>query len=71
MKRFLTVLIAAALVVSPVEAQAQYERQDRQRYEQREGRRNNDGKLILGIILGGMAGAVIASSNDRDYHYDS
>lgn len=78
MKKILTALLAAALVVSPVAAQHRYDRdgynrhQSSRHYEHREHRRDKNGNLILGIIIGGIAGAVIADrdryeEDDRDY----
>lgn len=78
MKKILTALLAAALVVSPAAAQHRnydrdsYNRGHYQKYEHRGHRRNKDGDLILGILIGGIAGAVIADRDrydrdDRDY----
>jgi hypothetical protein len=74
MKKILTALLAAALVVSPAAAQSHrdngYDYDHSQRQDHREVRRDRDGNLILGIIIGGIAGAVITSSNDRDRYDD-
>ena len=79
MKKILTALIAAALVVSPAAAHNnRYDRdgynrhQHSQNHRQHEGRRDRNGNLILGIIIGGIAGAVLSSKpryerDDRDY----
>lgn len=80
MKKILTALLAATLVVSPVAAQHRHDRdgynrhQSSRHYEHRERRRDKNGNLILGIIIGGIAGAVIADRNryerdDRDYRH--
>lgn len=78
MKKILTAFIAAVLVVSPAAAHNNrhdrdgYSHQHNQSHRQHEGRRDRNGNLILGIIIGGIAGAVLSDKSrydrdDRDY----
>lgn len=80
MKKILTALIAAALVVSPVAAHKnkhdrdEYNHQHSQNHRHHEDCRDKNGNLILGIIIGGIAGTVLSSKpryerDDRDYRH--